>query len=192
MKKFSAVFTAIILLLPVLYAQYPNKNANIHPYSCKVTGGLFVDTLFRAIPPDSIGIDAVQQKSKPAVLDRINGYMKLSYKNDPNGYTYTYTAALYTGGSKNSRIFIIITKDESSMANFPYTAGLWVFEYTAGKCSDQTGVIASWWQGGGLVKLPQNGTDVEICAMKGDDKGLREECATYLWDLKTATFIKKK
>jgi hypothetical protein len=192
MRKIFAVLLASVFSFPFLYAEYPDNKAKRISYECKVTGGLFVDTLFRAIPAESIGIDAARQKDKPEILDRINGYMRLSYKNESNGLTYAYTAALYTGGPENNRIFLMITRDESTLANFPYTAGSWVFEYAGGKCLDKTDVIASWWQGGGLVKLPQTGTDVEVCAMKGDDRGLREECTAYIWDLKNAMFIKKK
>jgi hypothetical protein len=130
--------------------------------------------------------------TKPTVLDRTNGYLNFSY-NDQSGNTITYTAALYTGGPKGGRIFLMVTQDIHSIAQIPHTEGFWIFEYSPGACTDMTEAIRPWSNNGGrTVKLPRKGTDLEQCELQGDSNGLKEVCTTYAWNIREAKFIKKK
>jgi hypothetical protein len=188
MKNITAAFFACVLLSPILYAETPAVKGS---FVCRVNGGITVDSLFRAIPPDRIAIDAERQKSRPEELDRANGYLKMSFK-DTSGNTITYTAALYTAGQKNSRIFLMVTRDVHYIAQFPFTEGFWIFEYSPGMCAAVTDAILPLGHEGGLIKLPRKGTDLVRCVLIGDTNGMREECTTYAWNLKEAKFIKKK
>jgi hypothetical protein len=190
MKHLHIIVAVLISLLPAIYAEPASSQQG---FPCTITGGVTVDSLFRAIPPGRINIEAGQQKTKPAVLDRKNGYMLLSYK-DQSSNTIEYGAALYTGGAKNERTFLMVTLTRGYIAQLPSTEGFWIFEYTPGKCVELTDSLFPF-RGAGdcsTIKLPRMGTDLTCCAMKGDDRGLREVCTTYLWDLKNARFVKKK
>ncbi len=192
MRKIAIVFFVLFFLSPILYAETPTAKGS---FVCKVTDKITVDSLFRAIPSDRIAINAERQKSKPEELDRANGYLRMSYKEpagDISENIITYTAALYTGGEKNNRIFLMVARDMHYITQLPFTESLWIFEYTSGSCAVVTDTVMPWSKSGGIIKLPRKGTDLQVCVNKGDDRGLREECTTYAWNLKEARFIKKK
>ena len=188
MKDFARVALVLALLMPFLSA---DAGVSKRDCACAVTGGVFVDSLFRAIPADLINIDKARQKARPAALDRPNGFMSVTYR-DQSGNDIEYTAALYTGGPKNKRVFLIIAREMHYIAQLPFTEGFWIFEYNSGKCADVTDELRPWTNTGGLVKLPRRGTDISVCANEGDDRGIREVCAVYAWDLAGARFREKK
>jgi hypothetical protein len=186
MNHLAIFLTFCILLMSPLYAENSSSKQN---FTCKITGGVTVDSLFRAIPADRISLEPEGQKAQPAVLDRKNGYLNISYK--AHDQTIEYAAALYTGGQKNEKIFLLVTRYVGYIASLPSTEGFWIFEYSAGKCIEETDAILSPRHAWSKIKLPRFGTDLVCCEMKGDDRGLRDECTTFIWDMRKAKFIKK-
>ena len=186
-------YTIIALLLAALLSSILAADAgkSTQSFSCKPKGGVTIDSLFRAIPPDRIGIEESQQKAKPSMLDRSNGYLSLSYQ-DRSGNSIEYSSALFTSEKKDNRVFLIVARTMHYVAQLPYTEGFWIFEYSPGKCTDETDAILPWKEDGSLIKLPRIGTDLIRCEKIGDEKGLREECTTYSWDVREAKFKKKK
>ncbi len=188
MKYQITALSLTILLSSILAA---DTTVTTQSFSCKPKGGVTIDSFFRAIPPDRIGIEASQQGAKPAVLDRKNGYLSLSYQ-DQSGNTIGYSAALYTSEKKENRIFLIVARTMHYVAQLPYTDGFWIFEYSTGQCTDETDAMFPWKADGSTIILPQIGTDLVRCEKVGDEKGLRELCTTYLWDVREVKFRKKK
>jgi len=192
MKLLTIFLTFSIMMLSALYAETSSAQQS---FTCKIAGSVTVDSIFRAIPPDKISMEPEGQKAKPAVLDRKNGYLSLSYK--IQAQTIDYSAALYTSGNKNERIFLMVTRYVHYVARFPSTEGFWIFEYTPAKCIEQTDAILPSWHDWSIIKLPQKGTDLICCKMEGvkTDKGedaLGEVCATFSWDIRKGIFVKKK
>jgi hypothetical protein len=188
MKNSIVIILAIVLFSPVLYSETPSADRS---FECRVAGEITVDSLFQALPPARIAIDAAQPTLRQEELDRPNGYLKKSCQ-DSSGNTITYTAAMYTAGQNNGRIFLMITRDINYIAQFPFTEGFWIFEYSSGRCADVTGTIFPWRNDGSLVKLPRYGTDLQRCARKADAAGLREVCVIYAWNSMDAQFIEMK
>lgn len=190
MKWYAVVLSICIALSSILYAGPQDAKNN---FDWKIAGPVTVDSLFRAIPPDRINIVSARQKMKPNVLDRTNGYLELTYS-DQSGNSFTYTAALYTTGQKRKRIFLVVARNVHPIATFPSTDGFWIFEYSSGKCFDMTDIMSpvKMGVGGGLVKLPQKGTDLKYCNMVGANEGMMEVCTMYIWDGMKAQFREKK
>jgi hypothetical protein len=188
MKYCSTVLSLFLILLSMLSAEAKEP---IRSFECPLPGNVSVDSLFQSIPPQHIAIDAAQQKSRPAVLDRSNGYLFLSYR-DSSGNTIEYTGALFTAGQNGKRTFLMIARTMHYIAQFPFTEGFWIYEYTPGTCINRTDDIFPWKNDGSLIKLPRKGTDVLRCIREGDEKGIKEVCSTFSWDTRTARFRGKK
>ncbi len=96
-------YTIIALSLAVAFSPVLAADArkSTQSFSCKPKGAVTIDALFRAIPPDRIGIEGAQQKAKPAVLDRSNGYLSLTYR-DQSGNSIEYSAALFISSQLES------------------------------------------------------------------------------------------
>ena len=188
MKYCAAVLSLLTVLLSMLYAETPEPTRS---FACLVTGNATVDSLFQSIPPQQISIEMARQKSRPAVLDRINGYLFLSY-HDQSGNTIEYTAALYTAGQNGKRAFLMVARTMHYIAQAPFTEGFWIYEYYPGTCINRTDDIFPWKNDGSLIKLPRKGTDLFRCIREGDDAGIKEVCSTFSWDLRKAKFSEKK
>jgi hypothetical protein len=78
------------------------------------------------------------------------------------------------------------------IAQFPFTEGFWIYEYSSGTCINRIDDIFPWKNDGSLIKLPRMGTDLIRCVRKGDDAGLKEVCSTFSWDVRMAKFSEKK
>jgi hypothetical protein len=186
MNYFAIALSFCMVLLSIHTAE-PQYAAT--SFDLKISGPVTVDSLFRAIPPDRITIEKAQQKGQYATLDRANGYLALKYK-DESGNAIMYAAALYTAG-QNRRTFLMVTRAINYIAQLPYTEKFWIFEFSSGKCYDLTDNMFPWKREGDTITLPRKGTDLVQCIRTADDRGMREDCTTYTWDIRKAQFRKK-
>jgi hypothetical protein len=190
MKKIAAI-TVMVLCFSLGSGLIAGISTSKQRCACRIPGGITVDSLFSAIQPACIGIKPEFQKAKPSILDRKNGYMCLTYDENP-GNTVEYIAALYTAGKKNDRVFLMVTRSVKYIAQLPSTENFWIFEYVNGTCIEKTDSVLPAGKQWSIIRLPQKGTDLECCEMKGTENGIAEECTTYSWDLMKGEFKIKK
>ena len=142
MKKTACMIMMCVALVMNLSADNSQK------FACKIKGNVTVDSFFKAIPPSQISIKPEYQKQKPAVLDIANGYLSLSYEEN-EGNSVEYIAALYTAGANNGRNFLMVTRNIHPVAQMPSTEKFWIFEYSAGTCTEQSSHSAAREKGTG-------------------------------------------
>lgn len=187
--KYKAILLSQVIVMLAINTAEPQKA--VSRFNITISGPVTVDSFFKAIPSDRIMIVAAHQKGNYGILDRANGYLSLHYKDD-SGNGIEYTAALYTAGQQKKRVFLMVARAINYIAQLPYTEKFWILEYSSGACYDLSDTMFPWKREGDTIKLPQKGTDLVQCVRTGDDRGLRDDCTTYAWDLVKGEFKKKR